>query len=322
MKSVVIGTGSIGLRHLSALRDDGQPVVALPKRPDRAPELNRLGFSVATSLEEAARDGATRAIVATDTRCHEADTLASLKCGMDTLVEKPLTPTLAEARRIRDAARASRHRVFVGCTLRFSESLRQFRSWLPRLGALHAVRIECQSYLPDWRPGRPYRESYSARPGEGGVLRDLIHEIDYAGWLFGWPTQVQATLRNPHRLGIEVEEIADLFWLTSNGASVSICLDYITHPPCRRMVARGEHGTLEWDGIAQRVAFSSKAESCESISGQTRDEMVLAQDRAFLTLGEPHLATLEDAMRAVALCDAARAASESRREEKVAPIED
>ncbi len=37
-----------------------------------------------------------------------------------------------------------------------------------------------QSWLPDWRPDRDYRESYSARLDEGGVLRDLVHEIDYA----------------------------------------------------------------------------------------------------------------------------------------------
>jgi len=322
LKSVVIGTGSIGFRHLSVLRNDGQAVAALPKRADRGAELRGLGFTVADSLADAARDGATRAIVASDTRLHEADTLATLECGMDALVEKPLTSTLAEARRIRAAVQTGQRRVFVGCTLRFSESLRQFRSWLPRIGAVHSVRIEAQSYLPDWRPARPYRESYSARANEGGVLRDVIHEIDYAGWLFGWPTKVQATLSNLGRLGIAAEEAADLFWITPGGVSVSLRLDYISRPPCRRMIARGELGTLEWDGMRSLVTFASPAESEEFISTQARDEMVLAQDLAFLgSMEDPHLATLDDALWAVAICDAARVSSVSRREEPVTPFD-
>ncbi|MEI9897790.1 MAG: Gfo/Idh/MocA family oxidoreductase [Chthoniobacter sp.] len=321
MKSVVIGTGSIGFRHLSVLRNDGRAVLALPKRADRGAELRGLGFAVADSLAEAARDGVERAIVASDTRLHEADTLATLNSGMDALVEKPLTSTLAEAQRIRAAVQATDRRVFVGCTLRFSESLRHFRSWLPRIGAVHSVRIEAQSYLPDWRPTRPYRESYSARADEGGVLRDVIHEIDYAGWLFGWPGQVQATLHNLGRLDIAAEEAADLFWIAPGGASVSLRLDYISRPPRRHMTARGEHGTLEWDGIRSRVSLATATESEEFISTQARDEMVLAQDLAFLgSMEDPHLATLDDALWAVAICDAARVASVSRREEPVNPF--
>jgi predicted dehydrogenase len=321
-KSIVIGTGSIGLRHLSILRNGGCSVFALPKRAERREELQKLGFAVATSLADAAECGVTRAIVASDTRLHELDTVATLQCGMDALVEKPLTPTLAEAGRIRAAACTAGRRVLVGCTLRFSESLQKFRAWLPRLGALHSVRIECLSYLPEWRPDRPYRESYSARAAEGGVLRDLIHEIDYAGWLFGWPQRVQATLRNLGRLGIESEEIADLFWVTPGGVAVSMNLDYLTRTPSRRMTARGEQGVLEWDALCNRVQITTVEGLTEFVSTQTRDEMVLAQDLAFLSaLNDPHLATLDDAVRAVAVCEAARASSHSRCEEAVAQIE-
>ncbi len=49
--------------------------------------------------------------------------------------------------------------------------------------------------------------------------------------------------------------------------------------------------------------------------------MVLAQDRACLgSMEDPHLATLDDALWAVAICDAARVASVSRREEPVNPF--
>ena len=112
------------------------------------------------------------------------------------------------------------------------------RDLLPQIGAVHAVRVECQSYLPDWRPGSDYRESYSARADEGGVLRDLIHEIDYATWLFGWPVAVTARYGNTGRLGIAAEEWAELAWEAPADVEVSMRLDYLTRPPRRVMRAR------------------------------------------------------------------------------------
>ena len=50
-----------------------------------------------------------------------------------------------------------------------------------------SAHVSCQSWLPDWRPGRDYRESYSARADEGGALRDLVPELDYATALLGRP---------------------------------------------------------------------------------------------------------------------------------------
>ena len=192
-----------------------------------------------------------------------------------------------------------------------------------QLGQIHLVRIECQSYLPDWRPTRPYQESYSAKKDEGGVLRDLIHEVDYATWLFGWPTAVQARLRNLGRLGIDAEETAELFWEGDNGCLISMNLDYLSRPARRKMQAMGEHGTLTWDGIAKtvRLALVGEKEQCFHFD-QTVDEMYLAQDIAFLNVDDNdaldiRLATGPDGIKALALCDAARLASKTRREEQV-----
>ena len=49
-----------------------------------------------------------------------------------------------------------------------------------------SVQAYVGQYLPDWRPDTDYRYSYSAKVAEGGgALRDLSHELDYLGWLFG-----------------------------------------------------------------------------------------------------------------------------------------
>lgn len=319
----VLGTGSIGMRHLGALRrmPNIRPI-AVPKREERLAWLAQAGFMTAPDLQGAVREGARLCIIATDTRQHVPDGLLASEQGLDVLVEKPMAPDAAVASRLRLKARASGRKVFIGCTLRFSESLNTLRELLGQVGRLHDVRIECQSYLPQWRPDRPYRESYSARADEGGVLRDLIHEIDYAGWLFGWPTALQANVRNIERLGIEADEAADLFWEAPSGCAVSLRLDYLSQPSRRRLRVSGEHGTLEWDGVEGTVTLAVAQVPVRVIrSSQTRDEMVSAQAQAFIqaTRGgsDQRLATADDGVNALAVCDTARRASAGRREERI-----
>lgn len=308
----VIGTGSIGMRHLRIFRllETARPT-AVPIRPERVPQLKEEGWPAAPDLDEAMRQGARLAVVASDTGRHLEDSLAALEKGLDLLVEKPLAVDAKQAALIVKEAGRRNRKLFVGCVLRFSDSLNRFREIVSRIGAIHSVRIECQSYLPDWRPSRPYQDSYSARAEEGGVLRDLIHEIDYAGWLFGWPEAVRGKARNLGRLGIQAEETADLAWEIPGGGSVSMHLDYLTRPPRRRMIAAGEKGTLDWDGVDQTVALLLEGTEKQVLHfSQTRDEMVLAQADAVLKAvqgtADPRLTSGEDGVRALAICDSVR----------------
>ena len=320
----VIGTGSIGIRHLQVLQNlPHVHPVAIPLRTERRAELERLGFLTSANLGEAFKTWDVAAcIVASDTSRHFEDCLETLFHRVPCLVEKPLARNEDEARQLHFKALASNVRLHVGCVMRFSDSMKQLRASLGRAGQIHSVRIECQSYLPDWRPGRPYQDSYSAHRDEGGVLRDLIHEIDYAGWLFGWPASVHAQLNNSGKLAIESEETADLLWSASGGIIVSIRLDYLTRPTRRHMTVCGERGILLWDGVRQSVMFQGAdgaAEECTST--QTRDGMFTAQARAFLrcVAGEEddRLASGLDGVRAIAVCDAARRADSAGRGELV-----
>lgn len=320
----VIGTGSVGLRHLRALQGflNVKPI-AIPYRHDRRDELDRLGFLTSVNLGEAIKTwNIEGCIVASDTSRHLADGTEALSHRLHCLVEKPLCRNGSEAKELYRKALEADRRLYVGCVLRFCESLEQIRSGLDRVGPIHAVRIECQSYLPDWRPDRPYHETYSARKDEGGVLRDLIHEVDYAGWLFGWPTSLQARLHNTGTLGIAAEETADLSWETSGGAVITLRLDYLTRPARRRMTVFGRNGTWEWDDIMNRAVYQPPgAGREETVSFQTRDAMFADQARAFLSAidgqDEQRLAPGLDGVRAMVVYDAARRASLSRRQEVV-----
>lgn len=319
----VIGTGSIGLRHCKVLTQIAEVrPIAVSRRPERVHELKASGYMAVQSLDDAARLGARVCIIATDTGRHVEDGVRAVERGLHVLVEKPLSTDAEKARLLCAKAEAANRKIFVGCPLRFSKSLNRFREMLNDIGQLHYARIECQSYLPYWRPTRNYLESYSARMDEGGVLRDLIHEIDYAGWLFGWPVALQARVENLGRLGIAADETADLIWKTADGCLISVRLDYLSKPERRKLAAYGQWGILEWDGVLNTVTLRREGESMrEILLPQTKDEILLAQSEAFIAVARGgdalSLATGLDGVRALAVCDAARRASESRCEKKV-----
>ena len=281
-----------------------------------------MGIATASTLTESVDSGASLGLIATETNHHFEDSLSALNLGLDLLVEKPMTSNNSQARNLKANAIKLNRSIYVACVLRFSESLNKFKSLLPKLNKIHTVRIECQSYLPEWQPDRNYQESFRSRKDGGGVLLDLVHEIDYAGWIFGWPSSVQARIINTGRLNIEADESAHLLWESPKNGIVSLTLDYLSIPARRHMTAFGESGTLIWDGIENTVKLHGRSGATISFEQYTsKDQMFLDQDLAFvntaLGIVDAHLTSVYDGAKALAVCDAARISSQNRTETKV-----
>lgn len=320
---LVLGSGSIGMRHLGVLTDlPGVDVEVAPIRGERRMELAALGYRLAppSYLDRAAGRAV---VIATDTARHARDLEEVVEAGAAAvLVEKPLAASLKDLREARHLIEQAPVPVFVGCCLRFDMGLAAFRERLPALGKVYDVDVEARSYLPDWRPDRDYRYSYSAREGEGGVLLDLIHEIDYSTWLFGRPSRVAADLSHTGLLGIDSEDRACLRWQTESNVGVTLHLDYLCRVPVRRMTAYGSEGTMTWDFLSRSVTLRlAGQEPLQSVAAGERGDLYRDQMRAFLGVargcaGGP-LATGLEGARAVALCDAARRSSASGKTEEV-----
>ncbi|HAR97322.1 MAG TPA: oxidoreductase [Syntrophus sp. (in: bacteria)] len=318
----VLGTGSIGTRQLEVLKSLGVPSVAVPVRKEKFGILRREGRACASDLKEAKALGARGAVIATDTARHPMDARHALDLGLHVLCEKPLAATAGDARDLPALVRSRGPLFFVACCLRFDEGLQAFKKQLGSIGPVHAAIIECRSYLPDWRPDRDYRQSYSARSSEGGVLLDLIHEIDYALWLFGRPQSVTGILANTGRLDIQTEEVAQGGWKAPKAERVSIGLDYLTRVPLRRISAHGAEGTLHYDFIAGvlRLESPGRPTATEEFP-RDRQTPYLHQMESFIDAvggGEPgDLATLEDGLAALAIVDAWKLSAATGRKEEV-----
>jgi predicted dehydrogenase len=211
--------------------------------------------------------------------------------------------------------------VWVAAPLRAHAGFRHLLALVHGTGQPVSAHVRCQSWLPDWRPERDYRASYSARTDEGGVLRDLVHELDYAEVLFGRPASLAAHLDHDGPLDIEAEQAATLLWQTAT-ATVTCRLDYITRPPTRGVTIHGPEGSLEWDlptATVTQLDAAGRATTTSFPADLDRDTVMATQARAALeltpeaepaqrhTAGAP--ATLAEALATLELCDRARAIS-------------
>jgi len=252
---VVWGTGSIGMLYVKLLRELGYTPVLIPARSSRRDALKNEGYDVVKALDEVV-DSAVACIIATETSRHVKDAIQAMNMGFRVLVEKPLGVSEFDIGRLEEScSQESLTQLRVVCPLRWYGGILEVKSLLPSLGRIHSVNICCQSYLPDWRPKRDYKDSYSASLEQGGVVRDLVHEIDYCHDLFGLPKsdKLHVVGNDGGQIGISSTANVLMTWKRDDGGLVSIQLDYLTRKARRSIHVYGENGEVTADLISGEV---------------------------------------------------------------------
>ena len=315
---LVVGLGSIGRRHLKVLRDVLPNAEAMVlRRPGRGLDGEPgAGIRLVHDLDAALDIGADAAIIASPAHLHLRTALALADAGVHLLVEKPLSNKVDGVSDLLSLCRAKGTVLQVGYCLRFDPSLAAVKDAIDagRIGRPLHLRAEVGQYLPDWRPGTDYREGVSARAAlGGGVLLELSHEIDYAGWIAGQVVSVQARLDRVSDLDIDVEDLAELSLEFAGGMRGSLYLDFLQRSPVRTCKVIGTRGTVVWDGIAHESrlydAGTGQWETMFPGGGITVDGILAAQSRHFIECvrgrSEP-LVSGEDGLRALKVVEAAQ----------------
>ena len=224
MKVLIVGLGSIARKHIAALRKIDPDIEIEALRQSRFSKEEK-GVRNIFSLPH--KPDYDFIIISNPTSLHAAtiDRLIDLKIPL--FIEKPIFHTLEHEDVVK---KAQQHGIinYVACNLRFLDSLIFLHKYLEENPGkrVNEVLSYCGSSLPDWRPGKDYKQSYSADPElGGGVHLDLIHELDYICWLFGFPENSLGVLRNVSSLGIEAFDYAN-YMLFYPGFTASVILNY------------------------------------------------------------------------------------------------
>ena len=297
----VIGLGNISVRHrrnlkklypkaeILAMSASGRPITNKPPYSDR----------VLLDTNDFINEGVEFAIVASPATSHAEQAIPLIKAGIPVLIEKPVTADLDSLCELQKIMEVNETPVAVGYCLRYLTSSSKLKKALGKklIGNITNIFIEVGQYLPDWRPNKNFRQSVSAKLSlGGGALLELSHELDYLQWLFG-PCKVEhAVIRSSDSLSLEVEDIADLFLRTEDGAVVVVHLDFIQRKPRRFCSILGDEGRLDWDLLANEVTLHDSTGSSQLFSDTKSDHnemyMNMLKDFTLFIKGEKNRCVL------------------------------
>jgi len=143
---------------------------------------------------------------------------------------------------------------YVACPLHYNAVLQYVKQNVNPEEVICA-RAMSSSYLPDWRPGQDYRQTYSAHKDlGGGVSIDLIHEWDYLTWLFGMPTECQQLIRKVSHLEIDSDDLA-IYIGRNEKTTFELHLDYFGRKAQRILDIFTAEDTIHCDLIAGTVSY-------------------------------------------------------------------
>jgi predicted dehydrogenase len=295
-----VGLGSIGQRHarnLRALLGTDVELLALRARgrtrvvgermavDDTTTVGERLGVRELTNIDGALAANPDVAFICNPTRLHVPIAQRLAEAGCHLFLEKPLGDSMDG---VDELARTVARRAIVavvGCQMRFHPCLRRLHALLAAgaVGSVTSVRIAVGEYLPGWHPYEDYRESYAARRDlGGGVILTLIHELDYAYWLFGMPARLFAVGGHLSNLEVDVDDTASILMHCRAGRRplpVHVQMDFLQRPAARSCEVVGDGGKIVVDLVANTVCVYDAA-------GTAGDELRVDVERNQLFLDE------------------------------------
>lgn len=323
MKALVVGLGSIGLRHARNLKSLGHSVVGFDPAAER-----RASFATATggadtcgSLEEALSRGCTIAVIASPNVFHLEQAVQCAEAGLALLIEKPLAVSMNGVDRLSDVVARRRTTVLMGSNWKFHPGPRRLKQLVQsaEFGGALAVQAIGGQYLPDWHPWEDYRRMYSSRAGlGGGVLLDS-HDLDYLTWMLGPITHVACQAIRTGALEIETQDLACLLVTFESGARGTVQIDYLQRPYARRVHVTGATGTAIWDyvtGIVRHYDAAAREWHDERVPAQGYDinDMYVEEMRHFVSCveqGGQTVTPLAQATHVLSVLDTARRSADA-----------
>jgi len=234
----VVGVGHLGRHHARILA--AMPGVDLVGVVDvSAARAGTVAARCATAaLDDYRRlvDSVDAVTIAVPTTAHREVAAAFLARGIATLVEKPMTRTVAEAEELIALARATGAVLQVGHIERFNPALRALEAMPIRPRYISAERLSTHSF----------------RSTDIGVVLDLmIHDLDLI------LTLIAAPVHSVQAVGLSLfgahEDLAHAWIEFDDGSVANLAASRASYSPVRKMRLWGAEGYASLDFAAGRV---------------------------------------------------------------------
>lgn len=242
----VIGTGEWGINHVRIFSELGVLHCVCDTDKSKTESISKRykvkGYSdLDEMLDTEKLDAVT---VCTPTITHLELASKTLKRGLSTLVEKPMTATSLDGRRLVELSKSSGALMAVGFVERFNPAV-----------------IEAKQVIKNRELGEPlllefHRESnWAGRLTDVGIIADIsVHDIDTARWLFDEePTSIFA--RVGRVISGRREDFAIITLRFSGMKSAFIMSNWVTPKRQRQLTIVCTRGVITIDFVGQEIRF-------------------------------------------------------------------
>jgi UDP-N-acetylglucosamine 3-dehydrogenase len=293
IRIAIAGAGAITDRaHIPALRSvaDAQIVAIQSRTAEKADRVARAIWpddserpKIYTDFDEMlAREHPGAVGIFTPNHLHCEFTLKALDAGAHVLVEKPMAPTAAEARKMVDAAAKSKRVLMVAMQRRFGGVERAIKDALTSgaIGTPNFIRARLSHGGPEhWAPGQKW--FMTASEAGGGAMLDLgVHVADLAIWFMGEIDSVSGQVGTLAKQ-IEVDDNGAMILHFKSGAIGVIEASWSSRPPLSAIEIFGSEGTV-MTGYPRNDISILKADG-SPVPGFSREEIMSRFDpRDFL----------------------------------------
>ena len=185
MKVLIIGLGSIGKKHVLAIKTVRPDVDIIALRSHQDAE-NFMDVKNIYALDEIEKPVPDFVIISNPTSEHKKTVSELIKFNIPLFIEKPIFSSL-NIQKLIDNLNSTDIFTYVACNLRFLDCIRFIKEQKQNFNQkrLNEVNVYCGSYLPDWRLNIDFRKTYSAIPELGGGVHIDRRGVYLAGELLG-----------------------------------------------------------------------------------------------------------------------------------------
>jgi len=317
MDVLVVGCGILGKRHINTLLNIKtiENILIYTKVKDCLEEFTKKKvLKVVSDISDINVDFA---IIANETHKHLETAIILAEQGINLFIEKPLSHNLKKVDVLKKIVEEKKVHVFVAYNMRFLGAMRYIKEQISQkvLGNLYFSKIEVGQYLPFWRTGRDYRESYSAHYEKGGgVALDLSHEVDYMRFLFGDPYYWKTIQTKVSDLEINACDLFEGIYQYKSGFVCNVHADYLQRDEIRNIRLVGRDRTLICNFINKSIMISnSDKKHKNSIPIYINDEKIFDIKQTYhdelvhfaecVTQGIEAVITLDDGIQALKLLE-------------------
>ncbi|MBI3858662.1 MAG: Gfo/Idh/MocA family oxidoreductase [Thaumarchaeota archaeon] len=296
----IIGTGGWGKNHVRVLGELGSLAAICDLDKDRR-ELYSKNYRVPgyDSIDEmVGKEGLDGVTVCTPASTHFEVATKTLKAGLHTFVEKPMTTTSSDAKDLVNTAKVANRILTVGFIERFNPPISELKKTISegKMGELILLEF--------------HREN---RRGQGitdvGIVKDAsVHDIDTARWLFAEEPKV--VFARVGAVQSENEDFAAIVIGFSKRKTAFLTTNWVTPNRVRTLTAVFAGGVVDVDFVTQKTSLHEG--NVTTVPTRPFQEPLMLELKEYVSAIEENrkpLVTGEDGMKTTRIAEAVLASS-------------